>query len=62
MSENLSAYRGCLLGLAVGDALGFAVDDMDWETIEATYGPYGLMGYDLANGNAEEENYLMGKM
>lgn len=57
MSENLSAYRGCLLGLAVGDALGFTVDDMDWETIETTYGPYGLMGYDLANGNAEVTSY-----
>lgn len=57
MSENVSAYRGCLLGLAAGDALGFTVDDMDWQTICQTYGPCGLMGYDLANGTAEVTSY-----
>lgn len=57
MTDNVSAYRGFLLGLAVGDALGFTVDDMDWATIADTYGPCGLMGFDLANGNADVTSY-----
>ena len=53
MGEKQSAYMGCLLGLAVGDAMGFPVDDKTWEDICAEYGPNGLLGYDLRNGSAE---------
>lgn len=53
MDEKLSAYRGCLWGLAVGDAMGYTVDLKSWEEICNNYGPAGLLGYDLANGNAE---------
>ncbi len=53
MDAKLSAYRGCLWGLAVGDAMGYTVDLKSWEEIAASYGPAGLLGYDLANGNAE---------
>ena len=34
-----TSYRGCLLGLAVGDAMGYAVDDRSLEQIRADYGP-----------------------
>jgi len=46
--ENMrKAYRGCLLGLAVGDAMGLTIDDKTWSEIQANYGPNGLLGYDL---------------
>ena len=40
-------YRGCLLGLAVGDAMGYTVDSKTWKQIQENYGPNGLLGYDL---------------
>jgi len=45
-------YRGCLLGLAVGDAMGYTVEDKSWNEIQEEYGPGGLLGYDL-----KEEDY-----
>ena len=47
MDNRESAYRGCLLGLAVGDAMGYAVDRLSWEEICRDYGPEGIRGYDL---------------
>lgn len=52
MATNLSAYTGCLLGLAVGDALGATVDGKTYSEICRDYGPAGLLGYDLVNGFA----------
>lgn len=57
MGMKNTAYRGCLLGLAVGDAMGYAVDDKSWEEICRDYGPNGLLGYDLVNGYAEMTSY-----
>ena len=57
MVSKEAAYRGCLLGLAVGDALGYAVDSKSWEEIAADYGPDGLRGYDLVNGYADVTSY-----
>lgn len=57
MAENLNAYRGCLLGLAVGDAMGMPVDDMTWDEIRKNYGPHGLLGYDLKSDFAEITSY-----
>ena len=53
MISKRSAYRGCLLGLAVGDAMGYTVDTKSWTQIQEDYGPYGLQGYDLLNGYAD---------
>ena len=53
MAGKASVYRGCLLGLAVGDAMGYTVDASSWDQIRADYGPNGLLGYDLVNGYAE---------
>ena len=53
MAGTRSAYQGCLLGLAVGDAMGFPVDDMKWRAIREDYGPNGLMGFDIANDSAD---------
>lgn len=57
MDEKLSRCRGCLLGLAVGDAMGFTVDASTWEEIRRDYGPNGLLGYDLVNGTAEVSSH-----
>ena len=53
-NENL---RGCLLGLAVGDAMGYAIDKLSWAEICENYGPNGLLGYDLVNGSADVTSY-----
>lgn len=57
MANQLDAYRGCLLGLAVGDAMGMPVDDMTWDQIQENYGPHGLLGYDLRSDYAEITSY-----
>ena len=53
MANQESAYRGCLLGLAVGDAMGYAADGLNWDEIVRDYGPDGIRGYDLVNGYAD---------
>ena len=57
MLSKSASYRGCLLGLAVGDAMGYTVDKKSWEEICQDYGPNGLLGYDLANGCADVTSY-----
>ena len=53
MDEKVAAYTGCLLGMAVGDAMGYTVDKKSWDEICEDYGPNGLLGYDLVNGCAD---------
>lgn len=57
MREKQKAFRGAMLGLAVGDAMGSVVDRKSMEEICDDYGPNGLLGYDLANGYAEVSSY-----
>ena len=57
MGKDTSKYIGCLLGLAVGDAMGYTVDEMTWDDILENYGPNGLLGYDLQNDYAEVTSY-----
>ena len=57
MEDLRGAFRGCLLGLAVGDAMGYTVDKKSLEEICADYGPNGLLGYDLVNGYADVTSY-----
>lgn len=57
MALQRSSYRGCLLGLAVGDAMGYTVDNRSWQEIQRDYGPHGLLGYDLVNGYADVTSY-----
>lgn len=56
MDRRLRA-QGCLLALAVGDAMGYTVDDKLWPQIREDYGPDGLRGYDLVNGYAAVSSY-----
>lgn len=57
MEKRISGCRGCLLGLAVGDAMGHTVDEKTWEEIQEDYGPNGLLGYDLVNETAAASAY-----
>ena len=52
MAKSLEAYKGCLLGMAVGDAMGSAVDEWTLEEIRKVFGPEGLSGYACLNGYA----------
>lgn len=57
MGLDAAAYRGCLLGMAVGDAMGTPVEGKRYSEICEAYGPAGLRGYDTANGLAEISSY-----
>lgn len=57
MQQRESEIRGCLLGLAVGDAMGYPVNKKSWDEICEDYGPNGLLGYDLVNGQADITSY-----
>ncbi len=53
MAKNLDKYKGCLIGGAAGDALGFAVEFFSERKIFSKYGENGITEYDLKNGIAE---------
>lgn len=57
MKEREAAVQGCLLGLAVGDAMGHPIDKKSWDEIAEAYGPNGLLGYDLMDGGADVTSY-----
>ena len=57
MDQKVASYSGCLLGMAVGDAMGYTVDKKSWDEICQDYGPNGLLGYDLVNGCADITSY-----
>jgi len=57
MGKEQTFYRGALLGLAVGDAMGYTVDNKSLSQIQDDYGPNGLLGYDLVNGYADVTSY-----
>lgn len=54
MKENktLDKVKGCLIGGAAGDALGYAVEFTKWDGIEKQYGPDGIQDYELYMGQA----------
>ena len=51
--KNVDKYRGCLIGGAAGDALGYAVEFLDEYDIFSLYGETGITEYSLVNGVAE---------
>lgn len=55
--DKREVFRGALLGLAVGDAMGYTVDKKSLDEIREDYGPNGLLGYDLVNGYADITSY-----
>ena len=51
--KDLKKYQGCLLGDAVGDALGYAVEFLQDEQIFRKYGEHGITDYSLVDGVAQ---------
>jgi len=49
----LDKYRGCLIGGAVGDALGYAVEFSSEESIKRHHGEDGITEYELIDGVAQ---------
>lgn len=49
---TMTQLRGCFLGAAAGDALGYMVDRKSMEEILTEYGPEGICYYDVDNGYA----------
>lgn len=57
LTAIIDTFKGCLLGMAAGDAMGLTVDKKTYAEICADYGPAGLLGYDLVNGVADISSY-----
>lgn len=51
--RNIDKFRGCLIGGAAGDALGYAVEFLQEEQIFSRYGKDGITKYTLRNNVAE---------
>lgn len=51
--KNSDKYRGCLIGGAAGDALGYAIEFLDERTIFARFGSSGITEYELYDGVAQ---------
>ena len=51
--RDINRFRGCLIGGAAGDALGYAVEFLREEQIFSKYGENGITEYSLRNGKAE---------
>lgn len=49
-ARHLDRAKGCLLGGAVGDALGAAVEFMSWRQIAKRFGPLGIQDFAPAYG------------
>ena len=52
MKKNLDKFRGCLIGGAAGDALGYAVEFLSEGAIFSQFGADGITDYRLHNGKA----------
>lgn len=52
MSELRDKFAGCILGGAVGDALGYPVEFLKLDEIIEEYGPEGITEHKLYNGKA----------
>ena len=53
MNSNLQdAFRGCLIGGACGDALGYPVEFMRLKEIKKRFGPEGILKLEGKNGAA----------
>ena len=51
--KSLDKYRGCLIGGAAGDALGYAVEFLSGEQVFKKYGEKGITEYSLIDGVAQ---------
>ena len=52
MKRNLDKFKGCLVGGAAGDALGYAVEFLSEDSIRSRFGEGGITRYQLEHGLA----------
>lgn len=52
--QSLDRTLGCMIGGAVGDALGYAVEFCSWDEIQHKYGPQGIREFRLDNRGVAE--------
>jgi len=57
--ELLAKYRGCLLGGAIGDALGYPVEFMSYEEIVEQYGKNGITKLELTKKRYENKDIAL---
>lgn len=57
--DRLRQIKGCLLGGAVGDALGAPVEFMRWREIESCYGQAGITEYPGPKGYVTDDTQMM---
>ena len=53
-----SSFVGCLLGGAVGDALGYPVEFMLWSEIRKVYGPTGIVSLEQTDGEITDDTQM----
>ena len=51
--RDIDKFRGCLFGGAVGDALGYPVEFIEYKQIQQIYGKNGITSFELNNNIAE---------
>lgn len=51
--KNLDKYRGCLIGGAAGDALGYPVEFLNEHEIFKRHSMHGITSYELHSGVAQ---------
>jgi ADP-ribosylglycohydrolase len=51
LDRSLGRYRGCILGLAIGDALGAPIEFLTLTDIRARYGPNGITDLEAWRGH-----------
>lgn len=51
--KDLDKYRGCMLGGAIGDALGYPIEFSNEKSISKQYGKNGITEYELTDGVAQ---------
>lgn len=62
MPRTQDTFRGCLVGGAAGDALGYAVEFLNEEWIRNRYGSAGISEYALINGVAAALVHIIRKI
>ncbi len=53
VTKGIDRYRGCLIGVSVGDALGYPIEFRSEEDIFEQYGADGITDYALTDGVAQ---------
>ena len=56
MKRDKKHFKGCILGGAIGDALGYPIEFKDLKVIKATYGSNGINNLTLNDKGVARNN------